>query len=220
MSVDTRFSRSPRSAPRSGTDPDNQRLVARIAAELHAIGRSPARGPARKSGGDAGAPVADARAESPERARAESIAGLLEQAHRVTGMEVALLGEIRDGQEVLAALAGDACSFGLTPGGSVPLEESYCQFLLQGRLRNIVRDARSDELVRDLGLTRAAHIGAYIGVPLTTRDAQLFVLCCLAHEQRPDLSDRHVHALHRLAQNIGRQLSAGSGPASPRRDGR
>jgi hypothetical protein len=83
-------------------------------------------------------------------------------------MDVAVLGEIRDGCEVVRLLAGDGESFGLAVGASAPVEETYCQRLLEGRLGNIVCDARGEELVRDLEVTRTARIGAYIGVPLAT----------------------------------------------------
>jgi hypothetical protein len=70
----------------------------------------------------------------------------------------------------------------------MPIEETYCQLFLEGRLSNIVPDTRADEQVRDLAVTRAADIGAYIGVPVTTLDARLYILCCLAHKQQPSLS--------------------------------
>ena len=72
----------------------------------------------------------------------------------------------------------------------------------------MVRDASSEELVRNLELTRAARIGAYLGVPLTTLDARLYILCCLAHEQRPELSERDVVFLRGLAETIIRELHA------------
>ena len=121
-------------------------------------------------------------------------------------MDVAVLGEIRDGREVVRLTAGDGGSFGLAVGASLPVEETYCQRLLEGRLGNVVRDASSEELVRDLELTRAARIGAYLGVPLTTLDARLYILCCLAHEQRPELSERDVVFLRGLAETIIREL--------------
>ena len=123
-------------------------------------------------------------------------------------MDVAVLGEIHGGREVVRLLAGDAESFGLAAGGSLPVEETYCQRLLEGRLGNVVPDASSDEFVRDLELTRAARIGAYIGVPLTTLDARLYILCCLAHEQRPALGERDVVFLRGLAETIIRELDA------------
>jgi GAF domain-containing protein len=141
----------------------------------------------------------------------DAIVARLALARRETAMSVALLGEIRDGYEVVSALSGDARSFGLAVGASLPVEQTYCHLLLEGRLGNIVSDARSEALVRDLMLTRRANVGAYIGVPLTTLDARLYILCCLAHEQRPSLGERDVLLLQGLAQSIAAELTARGG---------
>jgi GAF domain-containing protein len=136
----------------------------------------------------------------------EVMGSTLELARVETSMDVAVLGEIHAGREVVRLLAGDAESFGLAIGGSLPVEETYCQRLLEGRLGNVIADASREELVRDLELTRAARIGAYIGVPLTTLDARLYMLCCLSHEQRPALCERDVLFLRGLTETIIREL--------------
>jgi GAF domain-containing protein len=123
-------------------------------------------------------------------------------------MEVAVLGEVSNGHEIVRFMSGDGASFGLSPGVSLPLEVTFCERLLDGRLSGIVRDAENDEVVRDLELTRIARVGAYIGVPLTGLDARLYVLCCLAHEQRPELSERDLALLRALANSIVGELSA------------
>jgi len=123
-------------------------------------------------------------------------------------MDVAVLGEVHDGRELVRLLAGEPESFGLAVGASLPVEETYCQRLLEGKLGNLVRDASRDERVRDLEITRAAGIGAYIGVPLTALDARLYVLCCLTHQQRPALGERDVVFLRGLGETIIRELDA------------
>jgi hypothetical protein len=117
-------------------------------------------------------------------------------------MDVAILGEICDGREIVRHLAGDGGSFGLNPGASMPIEDTYCHRLLTGTLTNVVADAQANEQVRDLEITRAAQVGAYIGVPLTGQDARLYVLCCLAHEQKPQLGDRDLRFLRDLGQAV------------------
>ena len=136
----------------------------------------------------------------------DPIAALLHLARRQTGMDVAMLGRIHEGHEIVDALAGDAASFGLAVGQRIPLQTTYCHLLLEGRIGNIVSDAPAHELLGDLLVTRAAGVGAYIGVPLTSPAATLFVLCCLAHERRPALSEHHVATLRRLAQNVALRL--------------
>lgn len=133
---------------------------------------------------------------------ADPITAMLKLAHTETQMDVAILGEVCDGCEVVRYLAGDGVSFGLNPGASMPIEDTYCHRLLTGRLSNVVADTQANEQVRDLAITRAARVGAYIGVPLTGLDARLYVLCCLAHEQRPQLGGGDVRFLCDLGEAV------------------
>ncbi len=133
---------------------------------------------------------------------ADPITAALELAHAETEMDVAVLGEVCDGCEVVRFAAGDVGSFGLVIGASMPIEDTYCHRLLTGRLSNFVPDARAEEELRDLEITRAARVGAYLGVPLTALDARLYVLCCLAHEQQPQLGQRDVLFLRGLGEAI------------------
>ena len=132
----------------------------------------------------------------------DRITGMLRLALSETQMDVAVLGEVCDGREVVRYLAGDGGSFGLSSGASMPIEDTYCHRLLTGRLSNVVPDAQADMHVRDLAITRAARVGAYIGVPLTGLDARLYVLCCLAHERRPELCGRDVQFLRDLGDAV------------------
>jgi GAF domain-containing protein len=136
----------------------------------------------------------------------DSIAAVLKLAQMETEMDVAVLGEVCEGREVVRFVSGDVESFGLRPGASTPIEDTYCHRLLTGRLSNLVPDAQADEQLRDLEITRAARVGAYIGVPLTALDARLYVLCCLAHEQRPQLGERDVLFLRDLGETVLAEL--------------
>jgi GAF domain-containing protein len=139
----------------------------------------------------------------------------LELARAETAMDIAVLGEIRGGREVVHALSGDGTSFGLEVGASLPTQETYCNRLLEGRLPNFVHDARIDPRVNQLRLTRQARIGAYIGVPVNTLDARLYILCCLAHERRPRLCERDVLFMRGLAATIVAALYDTSAAGEP-----
>jgi GAF domain-containing protein len=134
--------------------------------------------------------------------RSDQLAAALELARAETAMDVAVLAEVRNGREVAHAIAGDGASFGLRPGASLAIQDTYCERLLDGRISNIVRDAQHDQSVNDLPLTRLARIGAYIGVPISIEDVRLYILCCLAHEQRPRLGEHDVLFIRGLAATI------------------
>jgi hypothetical protein len=126
----------------------------------------------------------------------------LAEAVRRLDMDVAVLGEVRDGLERCVAVAGDADRFGLVPGVSLPTGDTYCERLLTGRLDNVVRDVQHDERVADLPVTDALGIGAYIAVALCAMDARLYVFCCLSREARPALAEPDVRLLRRLGESI------------------
>ena len=153
-------------------------------------------------------PDDDATGVAPRRrsSREDPITAALNLAQMETEMDIAVLSEVCDGHEVVRFAAGDVGSFGLRPDASMPIEDTYCHRLLTGRLSNVVPDAQADEQLRDLEITRAARVGAYLGVPLTALDARLYVLCCLAHERRPQLSERDVLFLRGLGETVLAEL--------------
>lgn len=117
-------------------------------------------------------------------------------------MDIAFLGEVVGDREVVLAAAGDTDSFGLAKGTSVEMSATYCQHVLEGRLDGAIPDAAREPLTSGLEITRRAGIGSYIGVPLRTRDARLYMLCCLAHESRPALGEADLRFMRGVAETV------------------
>jgi GAF domain-containing protein len=122
----------------------------------------------------------------------------LAMACRVLDADTALLSEIRDGRENVRWGAGEDGYVGL----SVRLRDTICERLLDGRIGSLVADTKAEPSLRDLQPVRDGTIGAYIGVPFSTADARAYVLCCLAHEARPDLGDGDMRFLRGLAESL------------------
>jgi EAL domain-containing protein (putative c-di-GMP-specific phosphodiesterase class I) len=137
----------------------------------------------------------------------EAIERILALARNQLGMDVAFVSAIEQGLEQIKAVDGDAESFGLDGGIAIPLEESYCNRMVKGRLPNVIPDARREERVQDLAVTASAGIGAYVGVPVHLWDGRLYgTLCCLSHAPEPSLDDRDVRFMHVLATVISDQI--------------
>ncbi|MFZ0039844.1 MAG: hypothetical protein WAK93_00930 [Solirubrobacteraceae bacterium] len=124
--------------------------------------------------------------------------------------DVALLTEIRDGREVAKRTDGDWPGRGSWENASVPLEHTFCQRMLDGRIGNYIRDARADTRVNDLAMARRLGVGAWLGVPIQMSDMRLYVLCCMACESRPGIGKREVRILLGLAESVRAELQAGS----------
>lgn len=130
------------------------------------------------------------------------VAEALALARGELGMEVAILGEITGGRELVRRFDGDAGSFDLREGASLPVAESYCHHVLEGRVSGVIPDARADRIVGPLKVTAAARIGSYIGVPLEASDARLYMLCCLAHESRPTLRAEDLRFMRGVGETV------------------
>ena len=134
----------------------------------------------------------------------EAVQAELAMLCRELDMDSALVSEITGGREVVrwAAGAGDYASV------SAALEETICARLLDGRIGPVVTDTKAEPSLNTLEAVRDGTIGAYLGVPFTTADARLYVLCCLAGEARPDLGDGDVHFLRGLAESVRSHLDS------------
>ena len=98
-------------------------------------------------------------------------------------MDVAFVSEFAGDERVFRALEGDAESFGWREGQGFPLDESYCKRVLDGRVPDVVPDAKRDDATRDLRVTSEAGMGCYCAVPLVRSDGRLYgTLCCVSHE--------------------------------------
>lgn len=124
---------------------------------------------------------------------------LLRLTRELLEADLALLTEIRDDREVALRSCGDWPE--LSAGASLPLNETFCARMLEGRIGNHVADARTDERVSDLQMARELGIGAWMGVPIRAEDMRLYVLCCLAREART-IGDRELRLLGGLAASV------------------
>lgn len=142
----------------------------------------------------------------------------LAAAREQLGMDVAFVAEFSEGRLAFRSVEGDDGSFGFEEGGSLPLEGSYCRRLVDGRIPGVIPDAREDERVNRLEITRTADIGSYVGVPLRFSDGKLYgTLCCLSHSPDPSLRERDARFVGVLARMVAEQLEREELEATNRR---
>jgi GAF domain-containing protein len=137
----------------------------------------------------------------------ETIGWLLATVRERLEMDIALVTELAGDLLVFRALEGDAESFGWGRGEGIPLDESYCKRVLDGRLPNVIPDARSEDRTRDLWVTSEANIGSYVAVPVVRSDGSPYgTLCCLSHEADPRLREQDLELMEGVAREVSRQL--------------
>jgi GAF domain-containing protein len=137
----------------------------------------------------------------------EEIERLLSIVRENLQMDVAFVSEFAGDKLVFRALEGDAESFGWREGEGFPLDESYCKRVLDGRLPNVVPDARSEDLTKDLWVTSEANIGSYVAVPVVLSDGHPYgTLCCVSHKADPALRERELGLMVGVARELSRQI--------------
>ncbi|MDP3253728.1 MAG: GAF domain-containing protein [Hydrogenophaga sp.] len=106
-------------------------------------------------------------------------------------MDVVFVSEFTDGQRVMRQVAaGDPPV--VKPGDAAPLEASWCQRVVDGRLPRFIADARalsaSAALLKDVPFP----IGTHISTPIVLQSGDIYgTLCCFSfHAQgKPDPED-------------------------------
>src|SRR4028119_1802529 len=102
-----------------------------------------------------------------------SIEDMLRDVREAFRMDVAFVSKFDADQLVFRAIEGDAESFGWREGQSFPIDESYCKRVLDGRVPQVVPDARREDATRDLRVTSEADMGSYGAVALVLSDGRL-----------------------------------------------
>ena len=137
----------------------------------------------------------------------ETIEDMLRDVRQALQMDVAFVSKFSEDQLVFRALEGDAESFGWQEGESFPIDESYCKRVLDGRIPNVVPDARREDATKDLRVTSEADMGCYCAVALVLSDGRLYgTLCCVSHTPDPWLRERDLGLMERVARQLIEQL--------------
>ena len=136
-----------------------------------------------------------------------TIEDMLRDIREALQMDVAFVSEFSEDQLVFRAVEGDAESFGWQEGDSFPIDESFCKRVLEGRIPQMVPDAKNEDATKDLRVTSVADIGSYCAVPLVLSDGRLYgTLCCVSHEPDPWLRERDLRLMERTARGLVEQL--------------
>jgi GAF domain-containing protein len=147
----------------------------------------------------------------------ERIEDRLRTARELLGMDIAWIAEFQDNKQVFRTLDGDGDSFGFAEGGAMPLDGSYCKRLVLGIIPNVISDTAAEPGVRDLEVTAAARIAAYVGVPIALVDGTVYgTLCVASHRPKGELTERDLEFLRGIARRVADAVEEERAAISPR----
>jgi EAL domain-containing protein (putative c-di-GMP-specific phosphodiesterase class I) len=118
-------------------------------------------------------------------------------------MDAAFVSRFEDGHRVFTYVDEAPQTQLLRPGDSDPLEESYCQRVVDGRLPQVIQDAQDLPAARELPVTAALPVGAHLSVPIRLQDGSVYgTLCCFSFRGNRGLTDAHGGLMGVLADLV------------------
>lgn len=147
------------------------------------------------------------RLENANLSLSEMLAETLHAVRAHLRMDVAFISEFRGGSRVFRYLDGNFVPLQLAVGACDPLEDSYCQRVLDGRLPELIQDAASLPEALAMPVTMALPVGAHLSVPLRFSDGRLYgTFCCFSTTPDNSLNERDLNTLRLFADFAGRLL--------------
>lgn len=142
------------------------------------------------------------------RAHEQLITETLQSVRRLLGMEVAFVSEFLRGERIFRYLDADARNCPIEVGDADPLEQTFCQRVVDGRLPPMMVDARLNAEALSLPVTRALPVGGHVGVPVSLPDGRLFgTFCCFSRHAMPRLDERDLGTMQLVAEFLGKLIS-------------
>jgi len=135
----------------------------------------------------------------------------LADVRRALDMDVAFVAEMVHNRRVFRVVSTASRSAAILDAGqSDHLLDTYCMYVLQGRLPPVIRDVHaSSHQAALLPVTERLGIGCYVSAPIVLPDGEKYgTLCCFSRGTRPDLVDGDGDALREVARAIGESLAA------------
>jgi len=122
-------------------------------------------------------------------------------------MDVAFVSEFRKTDRVFRHVdARDRTP--IQPGDAAPLENGYCQRVVDGRLPQLMPDTARVGAAVALPETAAIPIGAHLSVPIRLSDGRVFgTLCCFSFAPDPSLGERDLKVIRVFAELLADQIN-------------
>jgi EAL domain-containing protein (putative c-di-GMP-specific phosphodiesterase class I) len=144
----------------------------------------------RAGGGEAGGPAGRA---------SDVVPRLIRAAREHLGMEVSFVSQFVAGHRVFRHVDADDWN-PLQVGAGDPLEQSYCQRVVDGRLPRLITNACENTEALTLPATRALPVGAHVSLPIVLSDGAVYgTFCCFSRQPDPSLTERDLNVLQMFA---------------------
>jgi EAL domain-containing protein (putative c-di-GMP-specific phosphodiesterase class I) len=123
------------------------------------------------------------------------------------GMDVAFISEFSGGRRIFRYVDAAFDKQYVQVGASDPLDNSYCQRVIEGRLPQLMQDASRFPAALELPVTTALPIGAHISVPIQLKSGRIYgTFCCFSVTPDPTLAERDLSIMRIFAEVSATQI--------------
>lgn len=142
-----------------------------------------------------------------DRSADDMVIEALHSMRALAGMEVAFVSEFKDGRRIFRYVDPADCDIAVRVGASDPLEDSYCQRVVDGRLPELIHDATQLAEALRLPVTLALPVGAHLSVPIRFSDGRVYgTFCCFSRTPNGGLTDRDILTMRCFADMTAKFL--------------
>lgn len=124
------------------------------------------------------------------------------------GMDIAFVSEFKNGMRKFHYVSSIYEDSPIVAGDSDPLEESYCQRVIDGRLPELIYDALLEPAALELSVTKSLPVRSHLSVPIYLSDGTLYgTFCCFSTSiSSSTLDDRDLAIMRTFAGFAGMQI--------------
>ncbi|MEH2482840.1 EAL domain-containing protein (putative c-di-GMP-specific phosphodiesterase class I) [Nitrobacteraceae bacterium AZCC 2146] len=123
-------------------------------------------------------------------------------------MEIAYVSEFEDGREVFREVVAPGEEDLIKVGDSHSLDDTYCRFILEGRLPQLICDTSTEPIAMALPVTKMMPIGRYMSVPILRSDGQPYgMFCCLGFKADLSLNDRDLNMMNVFSDLVAFEIN-------------
>ena len=137
----------------------------------------------------------------------EVVVDILRTVRLYLGMDVAFISEFSGGRRLFNYVDASPNVQFIQVGASDPLEESYCQRVIDGRLPQLMQDAASFPEALKLSITTSLPIGAHLSIPISLTDGYTYgTFCCFSLTPDETLDERSILVMSVFGNLIALQI--------------
>jgi EAL domain-containing protein (putative c-di-GMP-specific phosphodiesterase class I) len=133
---------------------------------------------------------------------------MLHAIRKYLGLDVAFLSKFKNGRRFFTHVDSSEPGGPIAVGRSDPLEETYCQRIVDGRFPELVQDIASIPEARTLSATLELPVGAYLCLPIRLPNGKIHgTLCCIGHAPDRSLNQRDLSVMRIFAEIVSETLA-------------